>query len=197
MLKRLFSLCIAMTLLSASIANGQVASKKKTVNEITSELDDTKKNAVLLVKEFIALNPNQSDLNLLRKYYTYAKDSYLEWSQEAADAVEHSRKIDLGSKKAKNADSRLKEFTNFAKDYINEKEKEAKANPPMTLSERRNIWNTIKQIAIFINKHWDKIEAVRKWIIENGEEAKKQRLQIAKAILDAGNWPKFDDIKLA
>src|SRR5437867_2673583 len=130
--KRWISLCVSIAIAIASVPPSSSADKDTDSMAVINQLGDAKKNAVRLVQEIMGSQPSDDDKKLLGKYYKYAKDSYLDWSQEAADAVQHHKQIDLRSAKASEAHSRLKELSKFARDYQEKRTREEKERKVVT-----------------------------------------------------------------
>jgi hypothetical protein len=180
----LIMLCVAPQCLGAN-------QKEDPAAHIARKLAEAKTKATNLVQEIKASNPAADDLNLLRKYYDFARDAQRLWSEEAADAIEHGKKIDPKSKKAVDAGERYKELGKFAHAYA--EKRKADATFAMGLNGKQVI-SVLKGIAKFINDHWEIIKQVANEINKILEKDKEKTQAMMKLILDSGNWPAFDAI---
>src|SRR5258708_36539381 len=117
--------------------------EEKNWNEVISELRETKLHVTHLVGEFVRSHVDERNLNLLGKNYDFAKEGYFKWAEEAADAVEHNKKIKLNSEKAKEAHRRFTELSDFANTYVSQQEEQNKN----VLAMNKRTWDGIKNAA--------------------------------------------------
>jgi hypothetical protein len=183
-----------LALVIALLASPLCLGKKPTWDEAITELEKTKEKATNLVEEILNTNPSEADLLLLEQKYDLAKQDYLAWAREAADAVEHNRNIDFKSEKAKAARSRLDELGKFHDDYF-KKLNSAKQAPSIGFGTGPKPQATVQNYQKYVDWGLQTYKLLKDGIDAQRKKAQEERDKAATAILEGAKWKDFNEIK--